>query len=280
MAARIIATTLAAIKMKKNLIILLTILLSSCITKKKDNAVNDIKRDLQEIEIHLENGNISQDLGEKLRAFISDGGKLDDSDWLYFIMADLSKFKDQSISEIVRFRNEQVLVKTTEVYKTLRRAGFFKGIKPKIHEEKAIKQKELVELTVDYALQDQNKILLKDLEADVGKGNEAYKDFLLQLAHLSDGVFTPRNIKEIWESEEGPIHFSYEFNNTLYKHEPKYLNDWIDGSFLESLNRDIDKLNCGFYTFRADILEVVIVFLHDDEVSILEKELNWQLVKI
>ncbi|MCT4590366.1 MAG: hypothetical protein N4A71_21235 [Carboxylicivirga sp.] len=267
--------------MKNSLILLIIIILSACNSEKTDrSAQNDLKKELHDLEQLVNNGSISHKLGEKLKAYLSQGGQLDSSDWLYFIMSDSIRFENQSIADIVHIRNEQLVVKTSEIYATLKRAGFFKAIKPKLSEQRTIQQKEFVELTVDYALQDYSKIFLKDLEADVGQGNDAYIEFLVQLAKISDGNFNPEKITEKWESEEGPVHFSYTHKGKVYTSTEKYMNDWIDGTFLHSLNQALDHPHAAFYTFRADILDYGIVFLYDDEATILKNELNWQLEKI
>src|SRR5262245_28210135 len=50
---------------------------------------------------------------------------------------------------------------------------------------------------------DQDRVWWEDIEADVCEGNNVYQRVLLEWARISRGCFSPTNIEERWDSDEG-----------------------------------------------------------------------------
>lgn len=91
---------------------------------------------------------------------------------------------------------------------------------------------------IDYG---SNKSWWKDTEADVLKGNNVYINTFKQWGAISDGVFLPKNIKENWMSDRGPIEVIFELNNTTHRFVPRYLDDYIDMAMLKKINKLLSK---------------------------------------
>ena len=82
-----------------------------------------------------------------------------------------------------------------------------------------------------------NQTWWKDTEADVLKGNNSYVNSIKEWGVISDGVFLPKNIKEHWKTDHGPIEIAFEFNNTTHTFSPRYLDDYIDMEILKTINQ-------------------------------------------
>ena len=238
---------------------------------------------LEELNNHLKRGNISHVLGSKLEKYFKEGNKIDDSDWLFFLTYKFHDEENLQIADLIKSRHEIINVNSYDIVDFLNNSGFNINTENVKKERYKIKRRELIDLTVNYALKDNNKAFLKDLEADVCKGNEAYLYFIKELSKISDKKFEPINLIEKWDTETGPIYISFEVSGKKIEFSPEYMDDWIDGRFIEKLNENLKAEHCGFYTIIADYIlgqEVLIMFLYEEETKKLEKEFGWQLVKI
>lgn len=132
----------------------------------------------------------------------------------------------------------------------LRKCGFFeefqnltdKEVFDKLHSKRIKRYSEIFEKPYDPSMNidefelaclDSHKMIYMDLEADVGSGNEVYKNVINLFSLLSKGTFNPENIEEKWQSNSGPIEVRFKLNNEIVKFEPKYSDDWIDTKIFE-----------------------------------------------
>jgi len=129
--------------------------------------------------------------------------------------------------------------------------------------------------------QDDRKFLDIDLEADVLNGNNVYVSVLEDFAKASNGHFSPTNIEEVWDSDEGPIKVSFSSNGQQIIFEPEYLDDWIDGRIFEVINEEMKKVcNESFIVCLVPNDEwfgqnIIHVRLTEDEKQLLKEKLNW-----
>lgn len=91
------------------------------------------------------------------------------------------------------------------------------------------------------------KIWWKDTEADVLNGNAVYVNTLKELAALTNGIFSPKNIVETWNSDTGPIKINFKQNGEHYEITPEYLEDYIDIDILKQINK---LFPCSEYAFE------------------------------
>lgn len=87
---------------------------------------------------------------------------------------------------------------------------------------------------------DRSRVWWRDLEADVFEGNRVYHAVLEELAAISLGAFAPASVAESWASEGGPVTVSFELDGQRHVLEPDYIEDWIDPTILDEINRLID----------------------------------------
>lgn len=263
--------------MKKIQAILFILILSMGAMK----AQSPNEKALFDLERHIEIGNLSKPISNKLKEYFLNGGELDDADWLYFLQSGFSDIEEGTIAELIEKRNKKISIKSKEIIQVLKEAGFFSKTIPSDRNTYRILKKELVEVSVDIALKDAAKATIKDLEADVFKNNNAYAFFLQELSGISKGNFLPTNILEEWETETGPIRVTFDFQGKEVTFLPEYFDDWLDGKVLGLINTELIQSECGFYTVNSDYItgqDVVILFLNKKEKEVLEKKLNWDLV--
>lgn len=112
----------------------------------------------------------------------------------------------------------------------------------------------------DYYLlaMDQNRVWMKDLEADVGPGNDVYVRTLQQWGAISKGVFAPVNVVETWKSDEGPAEIKFEWRGKPYSITAENYSDFLDIDILHQLNPLIKETGYQFGYTVIDQLAVVI----------------------
>ena len=126
----------------------------------------------------------------------------------------------------------------------------------------------LLELVV--ASLDESRVWWGDLEADVGHGSEAYVMTLEQWAAISKGAFAPRDIRETWESEEGPVTVAFALDGENVELRPEYLEDWIDPRILTPINERMAESGRRFELFQAFDQSAFVMALTDRERDALE----------
>lgn len=126
----------------------------------------------------------------------------------------------------------------------------------------------LLELIV--ASLDESRVWWGDLEADVGHGSEAYVMTLEEWAAISKGAFAPEDIRETWESEEGPVTVAFALDGENVELRPEYLEDWIDPRILTPINERIAGSGRRFELFQAFDQSAFVMALTDKERDALE----------
>ena len=180
----------------------------------------------------------------------------------------------------------------------LKKAGFFENYKnlsatqtfDSIYELRKREFREILESDIDPTMNldpieiaeyDRSKLLFIDLEADVFNGNEVYKSVINRFSELSNGQFQPIEIKEVWESDEGPITVSFSSDNQLTEFVPEYNNDWLHESVFEVCSGKVAEKQVRLvYCLGKDGYgygqAIAIMRLSKSEQIILEKGLNWK----
>ncbi|PWJ38654.1 hypothetical protein BC781_107245 [Sediminitomix flava] len=245
------------------------------------------KEDLLEtLNIHRGHNNISSTLYEKLKIYIENGGYLDTEDWLFFIEYKFENEEILDIEELQKKRHTLVTFDTKNVLFHLKNAGFFKetNCSDNVLKDKKVKQRQFTEESMLIALQDNTKAILLDLEADVCKENSSYTEYLKDMEELSKQTFKPTEIKETWDSDEGPIEISFVSNGNRYAVNPNYWDDWYDLSEItKKINQSLEINKAGLYTLTSEFTggqEILLLFLTDEEKLVIERELKWQIVKL
>jgi hypothetical protein len=85
-----------------------------------------------------------------------------------------------------------------------------------------------------------------DPEADVCSQNQVYIEVLKEWSSISEGIFSPTDVRESWGSESGPVTLNFRLNGTQMTISPKYLDDWIDLEILEQINEQIEASGKAF----------------------------------
>lgn len=91
----------------------------------------------------------------------------------------------------------------------------------------------------DIALlnKDETRVWHGDPECDMTMGNNTYVSVLSEWSRISGGIFKPRQIKEAWAAEEGPITVSFQHETLECVLHPKYLDDYFDLDILLDINK-------------------------------------------
>jgi len=134
---------------------------------------------------------------------------------------------------------------------------------------------------MELAAYDKTKCIFLDLEADVCAENLVYTDVIKQYDLIGLDDFNPINITEVWESETGPIHISFDENNKHYEFEPAYQDDWLHESVFKTCEDIIkEKGNLRLLFCLGDDgygygQQVAIMRLTKSEQEVLEEKLKW-----
>ncbi len=110
---------------------------------------------------------------------------------------------------------------------------------------------------------DEKRVWTGDPECDVCAENQVYTEVLAEWARISDGVFNPANIGEVWNDEEGPISVDFALDGQRHTLHPTWDNDWLDLDILASVNRIIGKSGKEFVC--ASDVNFAVVFVLDAE---------------
>ncbi len=222
---------------KYGIVGILIIFISCQMKTSKQSNLDQIREELNTVSSYVQNGHISSAIGDKIRKYIEEGNVIDVADWLYFAQNDFYNERNINVKGLLAYRNEEIEISISTILDKLKKAGFFKRENSSI-KEKSLKilRKELVEYSAEIARKDSEKTLMIDLEADVCMSNEMYIHFINELETISNNKLSVENIKEIWESETGPIELSFEIEGKKFTCNPEFNNDWLDGGFIEIIN--------------------------------------------
>ena len=127
---------------------------------------------------------------------------------------------------------------------------------------------------------DENRVWWEDTEADVCSGNGVYKRTLKEWAAISRGVFSPANIQEDWESEDGPVTITFTHDQQTVQLHPQFLDDYIDISILPQINKLIYSSGMEFAVYKVFDQTAFVVVLTAQEKGKLQNERGWRFANI
>lgn len=113
---------------------------------------------------------------------------------------------------------------------------------------------------------DESNVWMADLEADVGNG--VYVETLKRWSAISHGVFSPTDIVEKWESDEGPVTIEFDLNGGKHAITAENYNDFIDIAIIGQLNRLISDSGYEFVSVVIDQEAVVVCITKEQKKQI------------
>lgn len=123
---------------------------------------------------------------------------------------------------------------------------------------------------------DATRVWWEDTEADVCATNQVYVETLRAWAGISRGAFSPQDVTETWESDEGPITVRFTLDGVERTLHPECLDDWLDLEILVPLNDWLRHTGYAFELYEAFDQTAFIVVLTPDEKARLERERGWR----
>ncbi len=123
---------------------------------------------------------------------------------------------------------------------------------------------------------DKNRVWWEDTEADVLNGNNVYIDFMNDLSKISRGVFSPSEISESWETDEGPISIEFKLGGKKLSIRPKYIDDYIDVEIISNINKLMPSDKYKFELYKPFDQTAFILMLSKDEKIQLQKKRRWE----
>ena len=123
---------------------------------------------------------------------------------------------------------------------------------------------------------DKNRVWWEDTEADVLNGNNVYIDFINDLSRISRGVFSPSEISESWETDEGPISIEFFLDGERILINPKYIDDYIDVEIISDINKLLPSDKNKFELYRPFDQTAFILMLSKVEKIQLQKKRGWE----
>ncbi len=123
---------------------------------------------------------------------------------------------------------------------------------------------------------DEDRVWWNDTEADVCGENTVYTQTLQEWGRISRGAFLPDEVKEHWETEQGPIEISCALNGRPVQLYPDYREDYIDLNLLLQINKLIEKTNMRFELYEPFDQTGFVVVLTDQEKKMLQKKRGWR----
>ena len=166
----------------------------------------------------------------------------------------------------------------------LRKLGFFQDYNNMSDDEIVLTLRDLVSCPIDYQparIFDIQKIIVKDKrrvwfrDAETYHQN-AYVKILNEWSDISSGSFAPKNIKEIWHSEKGPIQIEFEHNGQDFRINANYSGDWIDASIIPQVNEAFKDSGMQFCNVIVDSQELCVICLTDSQKKTLERDLGFE----
>ncbi|MCX6377570.1 MAG: hypothetical protein NTU88_16300, partial [Armatimonadetes bacterium] len=179
--------------------------------------------------------------------------------------------------------------KPLEAVRYLRKMGFFSEYASLPDEELVSRLEQMYQenyegplddseglLDVDLLTFDKTRVWYQDIECDVDMGQDVYVWALERLAAISRGAFQPKNIKESWESEEGPIEVSFTLNGEKQVVHPGFNYDYLDSGILDDINRMIKDSGYFFFIYPPFAQSAFITVLTMKELRKLITERRWE----
>ncbi len=123
---------------------------------------------------------------------------------------------------------------------------------------------------------DKQRVWWKDSEADVCEENRVYARTLQEWGRISRGEFEPTDIRETWDSDEGPITVEFIHQNKAFSFQPEFYGDWLDvGTFLPAVNEIIQSQGIQFEICETYDQTICVIVLTQEEKLKLQTEREW-----
>lgn len=112
---------------------------------------------------------------------------------------------------------------------------------------------------------DLKRVWWDDMECSICFQNNVYPFLLSQWSEISRGCFLPQDIREIWQTEVGPIQIEFNLDGQQYCLEVAYKNDWLDLNILSEINKLISSAGYKFESCPTESQNLFLVVLKPDE---------------
>jgi len=122
---------------------------------------------------------------------------------------------------------------------------------------------------------DKKRVWWEDTEADVLNGNNVYIDFINDLSRISKGEFSPSEITETWETDEGPVYVQFLLDGERISINPKYIYDYIDVEIISDINKLLPSDKAKFEMYKPFDQTAFILMLSKNKKSHLQKKRGW-----
>jgi hypothetical protein len=123
---------------------------------------------------------------------------------------------------------------------------------------------------------DKQRVWWKDSEADVCEENRVYARTLQEWARISPGEFEPTDIRETWDSDEGPITVKLTHRSKAFSFQPEFYGDWLDlGTLLPAVNETIHGQGIRFEICQTHDQTIFAIVLTREEKAKLQVERGW-----
>ena len=106
---------------------------------------------------------------------------------------------------------------------------------------------------------DRDRAWYSDIELDVVEGNDVYVDTFAEWARLSRGAFSPRNVRERWHGEDGPVTIRFTLDGRERTIEAAPQGDFLDLCVLPAINALIDGRQLELYRPDAALGQAAFV---------------------
>lgn len=136
-------------------------------------------------------------------------------------------------------------------------------------------------INLKIAQLDPKRVWWHDLEADVLNGNMVYADAVKEFVELSGGYLRAEHIKEEWETDNGPIHISFQDGDTLRTFPLKSYDDWYDEDFFNHMEKFMTANGSPykFYVYIGTGQDAFVIRLSKTEKEMVERKMRWKLEK-
>ena len=136
-------------------------------------------------------------------------------------------------------------------------------------------------INLKIAQLDPKRVWWHDLEADVLNGNMVYVDAVKEFVELSGGYLRAEQIKEEWETDNGPIRISFQDGETLRAFQLKSYDDWYDEDFFDHMGKFMTANGSPYnlYVYIGTGQDAFVIRLSKAEKEIVEQKLKWKLEK-
>lgn len=125
-------------------------------------------------------------------------------------------------------------------------------------------------LDLIVAEQDNERVWWRDLEADVGDGNDVYVATIRELAAISVGALQVDGVEERWDAPDQAPTIRLTVDGEVREISPAWIEDWIDPSILADLNESMVASGRRFELYKAFDQTAFVMALTDDERRALE----------